>query len=75
MKNSRLKGLQAALLERCVCRECGEGPVELREDEHRRVGLVTFPYLLCVNCSGKTPIKYANVGVCSCKQVCWWNPS
>ena len=42
--------------------------MEFREEVHRRVGLVTFPYLFCVNCSSKTPIKYANVG--STKQQC-----
>ena len=55
-------GLQAALLERCVCRECGGGPVELREDLYRREGLVTHPYLFCVACTGKSPIPYAKVG-------------
>ena len=56
-----VQGLQAALLERCVCRECGKGPVEYREDGYR-VGLVTYPYLFCVTCSGKTPIPFAKVG-------------
>ena len=55
-------GLQAALLERCVCRECGGGPVEFREELYRSEGLVTHPYLFCVACTGKSPIRYAKVG-------------
>ena len=55
-------GVQAALLDRCVCRECGGGPVEFREDLYRREGLVTHLYLYCVACAGKSPIPYAKVG-------------
>ena len=45
-----------------MCRDCGNGDVEYREELHRREGLVTFPYLFCTNCNKKTPINFAMVG-------------
>ncbi len=53
------QGLNEALLRRCVCSECGGGPIELREDLHRREGLVTHPYLFCPSCNGKDYIAYS----------------
>ena len=50
--------LQTALMEQCSCTECGSGPVEVREECHRRLGLVTHPYLYCCSCSARTPICY-----------------
>ena len=48
-----LQGLCRAIQLRCVCSECDGGPIEVREDMHRREGLVTHPYLYCTNCGEK----------------------
>ena len=53
-----LQGLCDAICQRCVCRECGGWPVEVREDLHRQEGLVTYSYLFC---GGKDYISYSSV--------------
>ena len=53
------QGLKEALLRRCSCSKCGGGPIELREDFHRREGLVTHPYLFCPGCKEKDYIEYS----------------
>ena len=56
-----LQGLCDAICQRCVCREYGGWPVEVREDLHRQEGLVTYPYLFCTSCGGKDYISYSSV--------------
>ena len=48
-----LQGLCRAIQLRSVCSECDGGLIEVREDMHRREGLITHPYLYCTNCGGK----------------------
>ena len=40
----------------CVCMMVLSGPAEIREEFHRRSGLVAQPRLLCVSCGARTPI-------------------
>ena len=36
--------------------------IEVQEECHRRMGLVTHPYLYCCSCSARAPIGYKTVG-------------
>ena len=54
-------GIQAALLDGCVCKHCLGGPVEFHVDLYRRSGLVTHPFLFCTQCNNCSPIISARV--------------
>ena len=56
-----LQGLCDAIRQRCVCRECGGWPAEVRENLYRQEGLATYPYLFCTSCRGKDYISYSSV--------------
>ena len=55
----RLEGLQKALVESVSCKECGEGPVVVKERLHLRQGLYTEMYLYCEECSSATDIPFS----------------
>ena len=54
MRLFEVAGLQAALQSVC-CKECGGGPVVLREDFSKWQGLCTQPHLFCESCSCVAP--------------------
>ena len=51
-----LEGLQSALSQSIVCKECGEGPVVIKE---RQEGLCTKPALHCESCGTSTEISFS----------------
>ena len=55
-----LQGLCRAIQLRSVCSECDGGLIEVREDMHRREGLIIHPYLYCTNCGGKIILVLAH---------------
>ena len=54
-----LEGLQSVLAESVLCKECGEGPVIIKEDFTRLEGLCTKPVLHCESCGTSTVISFS----------------
>ena len=57
-----LSGLKNSILSSCCCKECGSGPLLLKENYSKHQGLRTFPSFYCVNCLKSTPVSYTKVG-------------
>ena len=68
MRLFEVAGLQAALQSVC-CKECGGGPVILREDFSKQQGFCTQPYLFCEGCSYISPIPFAVIGTSKVLEV------